>query len=982
MQKVSAKYKSPMYSANINDTVYDLMSHQSGVISGFAITPVANSMKLTIGSGTLYISGSRIQETSSIIEALTVASNSSGVNRADTVYAEYTFGAADAVCSYHIVASSSYSAAANRVVLGTITVRPSVTSILSTDIALSQNIVFGAGSIGATGPTGAGSPCGEIVQYPGNITPSGWLTCNGAACFIADYIALYSVIGTKYGGNGTTTFNLPNISGYIIHYLPDGDPAYGPTGITGVTGATGVGITGVTGNTGVKGITGVTGATGPVGVTGATGIGVTGAIGITGATGPMGVTGATGMTGTGITGATGPTGPIGVTGVTGAGVTGITGTTGATGSTGIGATGVMGVTGPTGSTGVTGVGVTGVTGATGSIGATGVTGITGATGPTGVYGASNGSQYEFSTDTTSSAPSSGWVKFNSIVPANITQILINELDFSGYTVASWMDTWSASGSSILGYLEVKLSGNTSSIMFFSVSAVSDLGAYRQLTVTYLGGKASNYLNYALLYVGFIHDGAKGDLGVTGVTGATGATGVAGAGVTGATGPTGVMGVTGPTGPIGVTGAGVTGVTGVTGATGPTGPIGATGDTGAMSISTSTSTVTIGTGNKAFGTDTNLAYIPGMRVRVSNFTDITKFMEGAIYSYSSHTLTVTVDLTGGSGTYSDWNIGPAGSVGITGATGPTGPTGTTAYTSTSIPSSVDLNDYLTIGMFYCGMNATAATLLNSPSVLAFSLLIEKHAGIKQTLTEYSTSGAKTYTRNYYNGTWGTWVQINAQGPTGPTGPIGVTGADGTVGATGVKGVTGVTGANGTVGTTGATGPTGPTGVKGVTGVTGADGTVGTTGVKGVTGVTGVTGATGPGVTSDVWTPSLQDASGHSATLSLAEGTYEIIGNLVHVVATVSTTSITGLVATDAIRIAGLPQLITGYPSGSTFGLGIALFTSITWPADAKQVYVAAQRSIQYLTFYWGRSATSRTSVLVSALAAACAIQIDIWYRMGT
>jgi microcystin-dependent protein len=52
---------------------------------------------------------------------------------------------------------------------------------------------------------------GEIQLFPYSFVPMGWLLCNGATLQINQYSALYSLIGIKFGGNGTTTFMLPNL---------------------------------------------------------------------------------------------------------------------------------------------------------------------------------------------------------------------------------------------------------------------------------------------------------------------------------------------------------------------------------------------------------------------------------------------------------------------------------------------------------------------------------------------------------------------------------------------------------------------------------------------------------------------------------------------------------------------------------------------------------------------------------------------------
>lgn len=54
---------------------------------------------------------------------------------------------------------------------------------------------------------------GEIRIFCGTFVPVDWLACNGAVLQIQQYSTLYAVIGTQYGGNGSTTFMLPNLNG-------------------------------------------------------------------------------------------------------------------------------------------------------------------------------------------------------------------------------------------------------------------------------------------------------------------------------------------------------------------------------------------------------------------------------------------------------------------------------------------------------------------------------------------------------------------------------------------------------------------------------------------------------------------------------------------------------------------------------------------------------------------------------------------------
>lgn len=52
---------------------------------------------------------------------------------------------------------------------------------------------------------------GEVRMFAGNFAPSGWALCNGQILPISQNTALFSLLGTNYGGNGTSTFGLPNL---------------------------------------------------------------------------------------------------------------------------------------------------------------------------------------------------------------------------------------------------------------------------------------------------------------------------------------------------------------------------------------------------------------------------------------------------------------------------------------------------------------------------------------------------------------------------------------------------------------------------------------------------------------------------------------------------------------------------------------------------------------------------------------------------
>jgi microcystin-dependent protein len=57
---------------------------------------------------------------------------------------------------------------------------------------------------------------GEIRMFAGNFAPTGWALCNGQLLPISQNTALFSLLGTQYGGNGTSNFALPNLQGSVV----------------------------------------------------------------------------------------------------------------------------------------------------------------------------------------------------------------------------------------------------------------------------------------------------------------------------------------------------------------------------------------------------------------------------------------------------------------------------------------------------------------------------------------------------------------------------------------------------------------------------------------------------------------------------------------------------------------------------------------------------------------------------------------------
>ena len=68
---------------------------------------------------------------------------------------------------------------------------------------------------------------GMIILFPYNFAPRGWAFCNGQLLPIAQNTALFSLLGTTYGGDGQTTFALPDLRGRVPDVVRAGSRAVG-----------------------------------------------------------------------------------------------------------------------------------------------------------------------------------------------------------------------------------------------------------------------------------------------------------------------------------------------------------------------------------------------------------------------------------------------------------------------------------------------------------------------------------------------------------------------------------------------------------------------------------------------------------------------------------------------------------------------------------------------------------------------------------
>jgi microcystin-dependent protein len=64
---------------------------------------------------------------------------------------------------------------------------------------------------------------GQIIIFAGNFAPRGWAFCDGQLLSIAQNSALFSLLGTTYGGDGQTTFALPDLRGRVLMHPGTGN---------------------------------------------------------------------------------------------------------------------------------------------------------------------------------------------------------------------------------------------------------------------------------------------------------------------------------------------------------------------------------------------------------------------------------------------------------------------------------------------------------------------------------------------------------------------------------------------------------------------------------------------------------------------------------------------------------------------------------------------------------------------------------------
>ena len=157
----------------------------------------------------------------------------------------------------------------------------------------------------------------------------------------------------------------------------------------------------------------------------------------------------------------------------------------------------------------------------GNVGSAGSAGATGATGANGSNGADGGIKYTYSTNTVSSDPGTGTLKFDSATLSAITSLRISETDANSNSIAALIQTLDDSTSSVKATVLIVKDGAPGNMLEFQITGTfTDNGTWDSCTITYIGSSGS-FSNGDSVRLFFSLKGDKGDTGATGPGGGTG-----------------------------------------------------------------------------------------------------------------------------------------------------------------------------------------------------------------------------------------------------------------------------------------------------------------------------------------------------------------------------------------------------------------------------------------------------------------------------
>jgi microcystin-dependent protein len=112
--------------------------------------------------------------------------------------------------------------------------QPRVASVSNAELGYLDGVTSAIQTqLGAKAPLAALSPVGSVIAYALSTAPDGWLLCDGTVHNISSYPTLGAGLGSTYGGDGTTTFAVPNLKGRMPVGLDSTQTEFDTRGETG-----------------------------------------------------------------------------------------------------------------------------------------------------------------------------------------------------------------------------------------------------------------------------------------------------------------------------------------------------------------------------------------------------------------------------------------------------------------------------------------------------------------------------------------------------------------------------------------------------------------------------------------------------------------------------------------------------------------------------------------------------------------------------
>lgn len=254
-----------------------------------------------------------------------------------------------------------------------------------------------------------------------------------------------------------------------------------------------------------------------------------------------------------------------------------------------------------------------VQGTQGTTGAQGIQGLQGTQGLTGSFGGA-ALDYKFSTNTTSTPPLPGYVKFNNADITLATEIYIHYSDDNSASAYSFLQTIDDSTSAIKGHFSVTSQDNPDLFgpVLFAITGShteDSVNEFFVVPISHIAGANPSIANDYHIILTFARTGDKGDTGIQGLQGLQGIQGVQGTqGLQGTEGFQGVQGLQGIQGIQGVQG--TQGLQGIQGAAAPLVVVNTTAKTSAYSLTASDyNTIVQMNASAAFTVDTSLSAAP-------------------------------------------------------------------------------------------------------------------------------------------------------------------------------------------------------------------------------------------------------------------------------------------------------------------------------------------------------------------------------------